>query len=202
MFRRKWMPLGVTAALVFLPSCYTDRYDEPEVRSVSPVANATDVPVDAVIRVEFDRRMRASTLDGRNFYVWDVDADIEVAGTRSYEIDTRTAVFLSDELFLPNRRYRVIVDRDVRSERYGLRLRHARVWEFTTGAASMLTTESGLSMALLQAVFDSDVEEMTSDEARATYATAIANDYVLERHGVASGELTEAVALRLLDGSN
>ena len=149
-----------------LTSCWRgDYYDEPEVRSVSPANGAVNVPVDVEIRVEFDRRIRASTLDGGNFYVWDLDADLEVPGTRSYEVDTRTAVFLSTDLYQPNRRYRIVVDDDVRSECCGARLRNTFLSEFTTGDASpsRLAGESHLRRLAVHLADAVPLEESASE---------------------------------------
>ena len=134
---------AATLVALTCAGCIRTHWDEPRIVAVTPEPDAVEVPVDAVVEVRFDERIRASTLDAGNFYVWDVDGDVEVPGVRSYEIETRAARFVSDELYLPGRRYRVVVDDDVRSECCGVRLRNGLIWEFTTAPAAPATVDPG-----------------------------------------------------------
>jgi hypothetical protein len=103
---------------------------KPRVVSVSPLAHATDVPVNASVSATFSEVMDASTIDGTAFTVTFGQPATPVPGTVIYA--HMTARFWPTAHLANNTTYTATVNRHALNPA-GVAIKDRRSWRFTTG---------------------------------------------------------------------
>lgn len=102
----------------------------PVITNRSPGFGATNVPLDAAITVTFSKNMNPATMTAANITLESSGAP--VAGSVSYDPNTRTATFTLDELLQADTEYTLTITTDVQ-DMGGQPLYEAETWSFITG---------------------------------------------------------------------
>ena len=108
----------------------------PEVASVIPADNATDVSRNTAISATFSEAMDAESLNSATFFL--VLNDVAIAGTVSYEASSKTAILTPPAVLVANATYEVEIAASV-SDEAGNQLGALQFWNFTTGATTDAT---------------------------------------------------------------
>jgi hypothetical protein len=87
----------------------------PRVVTTTPFANATDVPIDAVISVTLDEPINPLTVTASRFNLRDDTTFQNVAGTRSVSADRRTVIFTPDQPLEVGRTYTIVLGLDAQA---------------------------------------------------------------------------------------
>ncbi len=98
----------------------------PTISTVSPAANATDVPLNSPISVTFSEPMLPSSINSSTFVVGGIDGTVSYSGN--------TATFTPAGALLPNTTYSPMITTGVK-DAAGNSLGVAYTWSFVTGAA-------------------------------------------------------------------
>jgi hypothetical protein len=80
----------------------------PSVVSVSPASNTSGVPVNAVVQIQFSKRIDPFTVNGSTFYLYPQDTGIPMAGSIVVSADGQTATLTPAEPLQTETTYWVI----------------------------------------------------------------------------------------------
>lgn len=138
----------------------------PEIVSVNPREGATNIPIDAPVRVVFSESIRPETLRTDTFFIRGIPGEIR------YDESTRTATLQPLAPLALQSRYEVTVTNQI-TDRAGNPLPAAQSWSFTTASVLDLSPPSILSTApgdgetgvavnsAIQAVFNKEIDEQS-----------------------------------------
>lgn len=157
----------------------------PEIVSASPREGATNIPIDAPVRVVFSEPIRPETLRTDTFFIRGVPGEIR------YDESTRTATLQPLAPLALQSRYEVTVTNQI-TDRAGNPLAAAQSWSFTTASVLDLSPPSILSTApgdgetgvavntSIQAVFNEEIDEQS-----------LSSNFVLQ--GPGGGEIASSI---------
>lgn len=123
-----------------------DDSPRPRVISVIPADDQEGVALNSVIIVNFNRSMKASSINDETFIVTG-PGSTEVSGSITYNQSTRTATFTPNDDLIPNTIYTVTVEgrpHGVEDAFCGRSLQEDYVWTFTTLSAPEVSVTSPL----------------------------------------------------------
>jgi len=106
----------------------------PRVISTSPEPSEFDVPIDSLVQATFDEAMEPATINGSSFQLLD-DHSLPVAGTVSYDGNSRRAVFVPSQPLAPDSQYLGRITTAVQDQA-GNALPLTHEWTFSTSSSS------------------------------------------------------------------
>ncbi len=137
-------PLANLGAFTFTTAGTTDT-SRPQANNVSPANGASGVPTNAVVQLQFSKRMDPFTVNGSTFYIYPQDTQMPVAGSIAVSADGLTATLTPAGALQTETTYQVIATNgitDLEGQAIGF-------FEptFTTGLGAVTTTPQVVSVS-------------------------------------------------------
>jgi len=131
----------------------------PTVISMVPISGMTDVALNGIINATFSEAMAPESIIADNFFL--KEGSVSVAGSVSYDVLTRTAIFTPTASLSPSKEYTAAVGVGVK-DLSGNALATEASWSFTTGMVADTTKPAVVSTFPGNSATGIDIDEAVS----------------------------------------
>lgn len=136
--------VAIIVIAIALIGCDGGIENPPEVVSTYPSNGSTGAALNGIITATFKESMNSASITGSTFTVSDGTAN--VAGSITYDVPNKKAIFAPTELLDPSTKYTATLTTGVKTSA-NIAMKVKKVWSFTTAAAGIGPGPIALGMA-------------------------------------------------------